>query len=175
MSDLDLGWQLATGRYLVEHHQIPRVELFSYTAQGKEWIYPPFSGAIFYLLYLVGGYSALSWLSSFACAAAVAFLMAAGGRLAAALAIVAVPAIAFRTIPRAELFTTVLFAAVLAHRLEKLSRQASAPVGLARRFFSCGPICTSASYPASGFSARAYSLRSATCSSRTAAHPLFRD
>jgi tetratricopeptide (TPR) repeat protein len=114
VSDLDLGWQLATGRYLVEHHQIPRVDLFSYTAQGKEWIYPPFSGAIFYLLYLAGGYSALSWLNAIACAATVAFLIACGGRLVTALAIVAVPAIAFRTIPRAELFTTVLFAAVLA-------------------------------------------------------------
>src|SRR5579863_7616113 len=113
VSDLDLGWQLASGRYLVEHHQIPRVDLFSYTAQGKEWIYPPFSGAIFYLLYLAGGYSALSWLNAFACAATVAFLIASGGRFAAALAIVAIPAIAFRTIPRAELFTTVLFAAVL--------------------------------------------------------------
>ena len=115
VSDLDLGWQLATGRYLVEHHQIPRVELFSYTAQGKEWIYPPFSGAIFYLLYLAGGYSALSWLGAFAgTLATVACIVAAGGRFVAALAIMAVPAIAFRTIPRAELFTTVLFAAVLA-------------------------------------------------------------
>jgi tetratricopeptide (TPR) repeat protein len=114
VSDFDLGWQLATGRTLVEHHQIPRVELFSYTAHGNEWIYPPFSGAIFYLLYLVGGYSALSWLGALACAATVAFLCGAGGRLTAILAIVAVPAIAFRTIPRAELFTTVLFAAVLA-------------------------------------------------------------
>jgi tetratricopeptide (TPR) repeat protein len=114
VSDFDLGWQLATGRALVEHHQIPRVELFSYTAHGNEWIYPPFSGAIFYLLYLAGGYSALSWLGALACAATVAFLCAAGGRLTAILAIVAVPAIAFRTIPRAELFTTVLFAGVLA-------------------------------------------------------------
>jgi tetratricopeptide (TPR) repeat protein len=113
VSDLDLGWQLATGRYLVVHHQIPRAELFSYTAQGKEWIYPPFSGAIFYLLYLVGGYSALSWLSAIACAATVAFLIASGGRFVAALAIVAVPAIAFRTVPRADLFTTVLFAVAL--------------------------------------------------------------
>src|ERR1700733_5382272 len=113
VSDLDIGWQLATGRYLVEHHQIPRVELFSYTAQGTEWIYPPFSGGIFYLLNLLGGYSALSWLGAFACAATVASLIASGGRFVAALAIVAVPAIAFRTIPRAELFTTVLFAVVL--------------------------------------------------------------
>lgn len=114
VSDFDLGWQLSTGRTLVEHHQIPRVELFSYTAHGNEWIYPPFSGAVFYLLYLVGGYSTLSWLGALACAATAGFLCAAGGRLTAILAIVAVPAIAFRTIPRAELFTTVLFAAVLA-------------------------------------------------------------
>ena len=114
MSDFDLGWQLATGRYVVEQHHIPRTELFSYTAQGKEWIYPPFSGAIFYLLYLVGGYAALSWLGAIACAATVGFLCSAGGRLTAVLAFLAVPAIAFRTIPRAELFTTVLFAMVLA-------------------------------------------------------------
>ena len=112
--DLDLGWQLATGRYLVQHHQIPRVELFSYTAHGNEWIYPPFSGALFYLLYLAGGYSALSWLGAVACAATVAILVLSGERAVAALAIVAVPAIAFRTIPRAELFTTVFFSALLA-------------------------------------------------------------
>jgi tetratricopeptide (TPR) repeat protein len=114
VSDFDLGWQLATGRYLVEHHQIPRVELFSYTAHGKEWIYPPFSGAIFYLLYLLGGYAALSWLGAIACTATAAFLCSAGRRATAALAFIAVPAIAFRTIPRAELFTTLLFAAALA-------------------------------------------------------------
>lgn len=113
VSDFDLGWQLATGRYLVEQHHIPRAELFSYTARGNEWIYPPFSGAIFYLLYLAGGYSALSWLGSMACAATVAFLCRAGGRLTAVLAFIAVPAIAFRTIPRAELFSTVLFALLL--------------------------------------------------------------
>jgi len=114
VSDLDLGWQLATGRYVVQHHQIPRVDFLSYTAQGHEWIYPPFSGAFFYLVYLAGGYSALSWIGAVACLAATALLISAGGRLAPLLAIVAVPAIAFRTIPRAELFTTVLFSAVLA-------------------------------------------------------------
>jgi len=68
---------------------------------------------IFYLLYLAGGYSALSWLGAIACAATIAFVVAAGGRITSALAIVAVPAVAFRTTPRAEVFTTVLFAAVL--------------------------------------------------------------
>jgi tetratricopeptide (TPR) repeat protein len=114
VSDLDLGWQLATGRYLVQHHQIPRLEMFSYTAQGKEWIYPPFSGALFYLLYLLGSYSTLSCFGALMCAAAVFFVTSAGGRTVAALSIVAVPVIAFRTIPRAEMFTTVFFSAVLA-------------------------------------------------------------
>jgi len=68
VADFDLGWQIATGRYIVQHHVIPSTELFSYTARGNPWIYPPFSGVIFYLLFLVGGYSALSWLSAIACA-----------------------------------------------------------------------------------------------------------
>jgi tetratricopeptide (TPR) repeat protein len=114
VADFDLGWQLATGRALVEQHQIPRTELFSYTAHGNEWIYPPFSGAIFYILYLLDGYGALSWLGAIACTGTTAILCFAGRRLTSVLAFIAVPAIAFRTIPRAELFTTVLFAAVLA-------------------------------------------------------------
>ena len=62
VSETDLGWQMATGRYIVQHHQIPSIALFTYTVPGETWIYPPFSGVIFYLLYLIGGYAALSWL-----------------------------------------------------------------------------------------------------------------
>jgi tetratricopeptide (TPR) repeat protein len=113
VSETDLGWQMATGRYIVQHHQIPSTTLFTYTVPGSTWIYPPFSGVIFYLLYLIGGYAAISWFSALACAATVAIAVWRGGHVTAALAIVAVPAIAFRTVPRADLFTTVLFAAVL--------------------------------------------------------------
>jgi tetratricopeptide (TPR) repeat protein len=113
VSETDLGWQMATGRYIVQHHQIPSTTLFTYTVPGSTWIYPPFSGVLFYLLYLLGGYAALSWFSALACAATVALTVWRGGRVTAALAILAVPAIAFRTVPRADLFTTVLFAAVL--------------------------------------------------------------
>jgi tetratricopeptide (TPR) repeat protein len=114
VADFDLGWQLATGRYILQHHLIPSTEVFSYTAHGNPWLYPPFSGVIFYLLYLAGGYAALSWLSALACLATVAILAGQGTRTSAALAMVAVPAIAFRTVPRAELFTTILFAAFTA-------------------------------------------------------------
>jgi tetratricopeptide (TPR) repeat protein len=113
VSETDLGWQMAAGRYVVQHHQIPSTTLFTYTVPGSTWIYPPFSGVIFYLLYLLGGYAALSWFSAFACAATVALTVWRGGRVTAPLAILAVPAIAFRIMPRADLFTTVLFAAVL--------------------------------------------------------------
>jgi tetratricopeptide (TPR) repeat protein len=113
VADFDLGWQLATGRYIVQHHVIPSTELFSYTAHGNPWIYPPFSGVIFYLLFLVGGYTALCWLSAFACTATVLLIVWNQSRSAAILSTIAVPAIAFRTLPRAELFSTVLFAAFL--------------------------------------------------------------
>lgn len=34
----DTWWQLATGRWMVEHRGVPRVDVFSYTAAGREWI-----------------------------------------------------------------------------------------------------------------------------------------
>src|SRR5262249_12642675 len=48
-----------------------------------------------------------------ACAGTVAFLVVRGGKTTAALAILAVPAIMFRTNLRADLFSVVLFAALL--------------------------------------------------------------
>jgi len=114
VADFDLGWQLATGRYLLQHHPIPRADVFSYTAQGKEWVYPPFSGVLLYVVYAVGGFAALSWLSAIACVATTALLLRRNSACTAALALVAVPAVSYATTTRAELFTTVLFAAFLA-------------------------------------------------------------
>jgi tetratricopeptide (TPR) repeat protein len=111
VADFDLGWQIATGRYIAEHHSVPSIELFSYTAHGNPWLYPPFSGVALNELFLAGGFAALSWLSALACVATTTLIAIRRGRLAAALAIIAVPAVALRTSPRAELFTTVMFAA----------------------------------------------------------------
>ena len=112
-TDFDTGWTLASGRYILQHHSIPTTEQFSYTARGTEWIYPPLSEVIFYLLYLLGGYKALSWLTAVACAGTVALLLRRDEPITAGLAILAVPAIAFRTVARADLFTTLCFAALL--------------------------------------------------------------
>jgi len=113
ISDPDLGWQMATGRWVAQHHQIPSIDVFSYTANGQPWIYPVGSGLVFYTTYLLGGYALLSWLGAIACVGTVALLLRRGSAFTAALTILAVPLIAERTTPRAEMFTIVLFAAYL--------------------------------------------------------------
>ena len=113
VSDPDLGWQLATGRWVAQHHHIFSTDVFSYTADGEPWIYPAGSGLIFYFTYLLGGFTLISWMGAAACVGAVALLLRRGSAVTAAIAILAVPLIAARTTPRAEMFTVVLFAAYL--------------------------------------------------------------
>jgi Flp pilus assembly protein TadD len=113
VSDFDLGWQLATGRWIVEHHRIPSTEVFSYTAQGQPWIYPVGSGLLFYGVYVLGGWVLLSWLGAVVCAGTVGTMLRRGSMMTAVLAIIAVPRIAQHTVPRADMFTLLLFAVFL--------------------------------------------------------------
>ncbi len=53
VSATDLGWQLATGRWVVQHHSVPSTDVLSYTAAGEPWIYPLGAGVDF--LYCVPG------------------------------------------------------------------------------------------------------------------------
>jgi len=110
VADEDMGWQLATGRYVVQHHQIPRTDVLSFTSAGKPWAYPPLAGVLFYLTYCAFGYAGLSWFCALACLAVVAYLARRGDLGSAALAMLAVQSIAARTAPRADLFSTVFFA-----------------------------------------------------------------
>ncbi|HUI84323.1 MAG TPA: tetratricopeptide repeat protein [Candidatus Binatia bacterium] len=111
--DPDLGWQMATGRWIALHHHTFSTDVFSYTASGRPWIYPVGSGLLFYAIYLLGGYTLLSWVGAAACVGTVALLLRRGSAFTAAIAILAVPLIAERTTPRAEMFTVMLFAAYL--------------------------------------------------------------
>ena len=113
LQDFDLGWRLATGRWILQYHHLFSTDVFSYTAQGAPWIYPILSGILFYLAYLTGGYTLLSWLGAAACTATTALLLRRKSIATSALALIAVPLIANRTQPRAEMFTTILFAAFL--------------------------------------------------------------
>jgi hypothetical protein len=87
----DLGWQLATARWIVQHHEIPSTDVFSYTAHGQPWVYPVGSGLLFYGAYLLGGYTLLSWIQAAACAGTVALLVWRGSLVSAVLGILAVP------------------------------------------------------------------------------------
>jgi Tfp pilus assembly protein PilF len=113
VTDWDLGWQLAMGRWILQHHRIPSTDVFSYTANGRPWIYPVGSGIIFYLVYRIGHYALLSWLGALTCAGTVALLLRRSSLFTAALALLAIPRIALRSTPRAEIFTMVLLAAFL--------------------------------------------------------------
>jgi tetratricopeptide (TPR) repeat protein len=113
VSDFDIGWQLAAGRWVAQHHSVASVDVFSYTAQGEPWIYPVGAGLFFYAAYLIGGYPLISWVGALACVAAVALLLRRGTVVNAAISVFAVPLIAQRTTPRADMFTVVLFAAFL--------------------------------------------------------------
>jgi tetratricopeptide (TPR) repeat protein len=112
VGDPDLGWQLATGRWIVQHRAIPATDILSYTAQGREWIYPALSQLVLYSSYQLGGYSLLSWLGAAACVGTIAILLR-GHLISKVLTVLAVPLIAARTPPRAEMFTEVLFATFL--------------------------------------------------------------
>src|SRR5260370_33601123 len=78
LQDFDLGWQLATGRWVLQHHQIFSTDVFSYTAHGEPWIYPVLSGILFYVTYLAGGYALLCWMGAAASAGRRGPLVAGG-------------------------------------------------------------------------------------------------
>lgn len=113
VGDPDTGWQMATGRWTVQHHHVPSVDVLSYTVPNEPWTYPVGAGAVLYLAYLVGGFTLLSWISAAATAGTVALLLRRGSSASAAIAIIAVPMIAQRTQPRADMFSVLFFAAYL--------------------------------------------------------------
>ena len=129
LQDVDLGWQLATGRWVAEHHRVFSTDVFSYTASGQSWVYPVLSGVLFYSTFLLGGYALLSWMGAVACAGTTALLVSRQHLAISTLALMAVPLIANRTQPRAEMFTTILFAAFLT-LLWKQCRTGRAPLWL---------------------------------------------
>ncbi len=113
VSDSDMGWHLAMGRWVVAHRQVPRTDVLSFTSVGTPWRYPPFAGVLFYLTYNVFGYAGLSWFCALACLAVMAYLVRRGDLGGIVLTLLAIGSIATRTTARADLFSTVFFALFL--------------------------------------------------------------
>jgi tetratricopeptide (TPR) repeat protein len=109
----DMGFHLATGRWVVQHLAIPSTDVLSYTAAGTRWTYPPFAGVLMYLIYSAAGYAGLSVFCALACVATVAYLVRRRDLASLVLAMCAINPIAYRTGPRADLFNTVFLAVLL--------------------------------------------------------------
>lgn len=59
--DDDVFWHLATGKYILQTHQVPSTDIFGYMTQGQEWM--PFEwgwDVITYTVYTIGGYTGIS-------------------------------------------------------------------------------------------------------------------
>ncbi|MEM7495998.1 MAG: hypothetical protein AAF471_07750, partial [Myxococcota bacterium] len=77
-ADFDLWGRLSVGAVLFEAGHVPRVEDFSFTAQGRPWIdHEWLAGVVFYLVLWSGGAGALSLLKSAAAIASIALAAAA--------------------------------------------------------------------------------------------------
>ncbi len=111
IGDPDFGWQLARGRWIAQHHHVFTYDVFSYTMPGAPAVYPALGGVLLYWVYVLGGYKLLSWLTALVSVATVSLLLRRGNSFTAALAILAMPFIALRMVPRSELFAIVIFAA----------------------------------------------------------------
>jgi hypothetical protein len=59
--DPDIFWHLATGQWMVDHHQIVSHDLFTFTVAGKQWIDPEYTTEVIaYLVFKLGGLTLVS-------------------------------------------------------------------------------------------------------------------
>jgi hypothetical protein len=72
IASADFWWHLRTGQLIFDTHAVPHTDPFSFTALGRPWIaHEWLSELVMYLLYRLGGYSAI--LLVFSAVAALAF------------------------------------------------------------------------------------------------------
>ncbi|MEE8167998.1 MAG: hypothetical protein V3T58_03890 [Candidatus Hydrothermarchaeales archaeon] len=75
ITDYDLWWHLSTGRYILENREIPRIDVFSHTNYGTEWLdHEWLSEVIFFLSYEALGFKGLVLLKALAILIAFGFL-----------------------------------------------------------------------------------------------------
>jgi hypothetical protein len=59
--DGDVSWHIATGRWILQHHLIPRTDPFSFTWAGKPWVPIEWLAEVIYASgYTLAGYSGIS-------------------------------------------------------------------------------------------------------------------
>lgn len=79
--DPDFWWHLRTGQYIVDTQSVPRTDIFSFTAQGEEWVaHEWLSEVLIYLFFRAGGMPLLivAFAAVITAAFALAFLLSEG-------------------------------------------------------------------------------------------------
>jgi hypothetical protein len=72
ITDPDFWWHLRTGQLICETHAIPRADVFSFTAQGKEWVtHEWLTEVLMYATYRAAGWAGLVALFSLVTTAAL--------------------------------------------------------------------------------------------------------
>ncbi|MGD0025559.1 MAG: hypothetical protein ABSC37_13215 [Xanthobacteraceae bacterium] len=75
LNDPDTHWQIALGRWIMAHHQVPHSDVFSYTMHGKPWISSEWLAQVLYAnAFAIGGWSAVVVLAAAAIAGAFGLL-----------------------------------------------------------------------------------------------------
>ncbi|MFH1853969.1 MAG: tetratricopeptide repeat protein [Candidatus Omnitrophota bacterium] len=123
--DIDLWWGLKTGECIVKNLEIPRVDIFSYTLQGRPWIdHEWLSQVLFYLVFSKFGWLGLNLLKAFViglCFFIMYFLASSGIKKTVFplfFLLVSILAFGYRSFVRPEIFSYLLFC-VFMYVLEK--------------------------------------------------------
>lgn len=75
IDDPDIWWHLKTGQHIIHTLRVPRTDIYSYTAAGKEWIaHEWLSQALMYIVYTLSGWIGLIVLSSLITTAIILYL-----------------------------------------------------------------------------------------------------
>ncbi|HUO85417.1 MAG TPA: hypothetical protein VM534_09920, partial [Thermoanaerobaculia bacterium] len=62
MRGSDLWWHIASGRWMIEHGEIPKTDSFSYTALGEQWVVDAWLSDLIYALWSRAfGMASLVW------------------------------------------------------------------------------------------------------------------
>jgi len=116
LMDADTGWHIRTGQYILEHHAVPKQDLFSFSRPGAAWFaWEWLSDVLFAVLFGAGGLKAIVlWAGVVITACATIILRysiwrGANPLLATVTTLLAVGSSSMHFLARPHLFTLILF------------------------------------------------------------------
>ena len=75
LNDPDTYWQITLGQWMLDHHAVPRTDIYSFTMQGQPWISTQWLAQVAYALaYNIGGWAGPVVLAAASASLAIALL-----------------------------------------------------------------------------------------------------